>query len=114
MLSGFCEEYRYAFSHWLWRPAWYWPEVSRDEGIKEVKEPWVTKTMEWVFCEDLSRFIPVEHAREFYAEVLPPFLERYVFDRSSTEARSYMMEVGKGDPVDFDGVEYVPPSAFDY
>lgn len=69
---------------WVSRPAWYWSGVSTNELIKEVKEPWLIERPSWVFCEDLSQFMPLEAAREFIADVESPFARRYVSNPQST------------------------------
>ena len=56
LLNERLKQYKFKKSHWLWRPVWYWPDINRDEGIEEVKNPWTVKEIDWVFCEDISRF----------------------------------------------------------
>jgi len=63
---------------WASRPVWSWIDVSTSESIKEVKEPWSIRRPEWVFCEDLSRFLPQDAAREFVANVESPFARRHI------------------------------------
>ena len=55
--------------HWLSRPAWYWPDVSRAEWIKEVNDPWAASVPDTFFCEDISRFVPFGQTREFRISV---------------------------------------------
>lgn len=75
---------RFAFPReWASRPVWSWSEVSTSESIREVKDPWSIQRPEWVFCEDLSRFVPPEAAREFVADVESPFGRRYVSNPQS-------------------------------
>ena len=59
LLNERLKQYKFKKSHWLWRPVWYWPDINRDEGIEEVKNPWTVKEIDWVFCEDISRFVPI-------------------------------------------------------
>lgn len=56
-------------SYWLSRPAWYWPEVSKAEWIKEVQNPWDADIPDTFFCEDVSRFVPFSLTREFRINV---------------------------------------------
>ncbi len=107
-------EHRFAEErqHWLWRPAWYWPDVARDERIAEVSDPWTVKDVGWVFCENISRFIPEELADDFRADVSPPFDKRFVLKRESPEVSAFVGNVGSGGIRDPLNVEYVPQAAF--
>ena len=112
LLTGFLMEHRFKRQHWLWRPVWYWPDISRDERVAEVRDPWSVNDIDWVFCENVSRFVPAEFADDFRADVSPPFNKRYVFKRESPEARKFVDQVGTGEPRDPLKVEYVPQFAF--
>ena len=107
------KKHKFPKAHWLWRPAWYWPEINKDESIEEVRDPRSVEEIDWVFCEDISRFVPIESARNFRAIVSPPFINRYVFRSDSLGADSYVSQVGSGDPQDPSSVEYVPQAMFD-
>ena len=100
--------------HWLWRPAWFGPEVGSDESIAEVTDPWtsIEGAGDQVFCEDVSRFLPVEHARPFRASVSPPFIRRYVCDQHCEQARRFVDHHGATGATDLSNVEYTPQSAF--
>ena len=39
LLSDNLKQHKFNNSHWLWRPAWYWPDVNKDENIEEVRDP---------------------------------------------------------------------------
>ncbi len=104
-------EHRFEKQHWLWRPVWYWPDINRDDRIVEVKDPWEVKDVDWVFCENVSRFVPLGFADDFRADVSPPFSKRYVFKRDTPEARKYVDQVGTDGPQDPTKVEYVPQFA---
>ncbi len=81
---------------WVSRPAWSWTGVSTCESIKEVKEPWSIQRPDWVFCEDLSQFMPLDAVREFVADVESPFARRYVSDPESgpvAKLRDKLLEV---------------------
>lgn len=112
LLSDVLKDHRFEKPHWLWRPAWYWPDISRDERIAEVKDPWTVAAVDWVFCENVSRFVPVEFADDFKADVSPPFDKRFVLKRESSDVRSFVGKVGSGGPQDPVGVEYIPQAAF--
>ena len=105
-------EHRFKRQHWLWRPVWYWPDVARDERISEVRDPWSVKDIDWVFCENVSRFVPAEFADDFRADVSPPFNKRFVLKRESPEAQTFVSKVGSGGDQDPLIVEYVPQAAF--
>ena len=112
LLVDVLTEHRFKRQHWLWRPVWYWPDINRDERIAEVKDPWRVKDVDWVFCENISRFIATALADDFRADVSPPFNKRFVFKRDSPEALKYVNQVGSGGPQDPLIVEYVPQAAF--
>ena len=112
LLVDVLTEYRFTKRHWLWRPVWYWPDINGDERIDEVKDPWAVKDIDWVFCENISRFIPTSLADEFRADVSPPFNKRFVFKRDTPEALQYVDQVGSRGPQDPLIVEYVPQVAF--
>ena len=112
LLAESLDKYRFKPSHWLWRPAWFWPEISKDEDIEEVKNPWTISDVDWVFCEDLSQFLPVEHAQDVRAIVSPPFIKRFLFNKDSPDARRYLRQSGGGGPADPLLVEYLPQAAF--
>ena len=72
------EPYRFKKSYWISRPVWFWDKLRECENIKEVTEPWLTATPDWVFCEDASRFYNSEDCREFLADTTSPFTQRFV------------------------------------
>lgn len=60
---------------WASRPAWFWPKIMADEmllGSRDRISPG------WVFCEDTSRFVNRDLARQFVADVESPHIRRYV------------------------------------
>lgn len=65
-------------TEWLSRPAWYGRRVSANTNIEEVKDPWTVHDHGFVFCEDLSRFLPKDLARQFVSDVQSPYARRYV------------------------------------
>ncbi len=101
-------------AHWLWRPAWYWPTINREKDIKEVADPWTYREADWVFCEDLSRFVPIEVARDFRALVGPPFSKRFIFNHDAQDAQSVVEQVQKGGSQDPARVKYVPQVALSF
>ena len=112
LLVDILTEHKFKRQHWLWRPVWYWPDISRDERIAEVKDPWIVKYVDWVFCENISRFVPIALADDFRADVSPPFNKRFVFKRMSPEALTFVSKAGSGGPLDPLIVDYVPQAAF--
>ena len=109
-------KYRFQQSHWLRRPAWYWPALNRDESIDEVRDPWKASeaNAEWVFCENVSRFLPVESAQAFRALVSPPFMKRYVLDRYSPIAAELVPELGTNEILDPLEAIYAPEAMLSY
>lgn len=63
---------------WFWRPVWFWPPMTRYEGIKENADPWSFGAPPYVFCEDTSMFVEREQAHAFVADVPSSFARRYV------------------------------------
>ena len=76
--TGPIESYRFKKDYWISRPVWFWDKLRECENIKEVTEPWLTATPDWVFCEDASRFYNHENCREFLADTTSPFTQRFV------------------------------------
>lgn len=72
------EDFRLKKAHWLPRPAWFWPELSKSQKIKEIKEPWEREEIRYVFCEDSSSFYEREKCRRFVIESDSPFNRRFV------------------------------------
>ena len=112
LLNDTLKRQRFKNRHWLWKPAWYWPDILRDEDITEVIDPWTVEEVDWVFCENVSRFIPEEFADGFRADVMPPFNKRFVLKRESTETHEFVSMVGSGEPQDPLDVDYVPQAVF--
>ena len=112
LLQDVLNEHRFPMHHWIWKPVWYWPSVNTDERVAEVRDPWSIREIDWVFCEDISRFMPREVTDGFRADVSPPFNKRFVFRRRSSKARKYLSKVGSGGPQDPVDVDYVPQAAF--
>ena len=104
--------HEYPKPHWLTRPAWFWQSINNDETIDEVRSPWDFTPPEWVFCEDVSRFVRPEYARAFRADVSPPFINRYVFKRDTPGAQEQLQHLGSGNSQDLELVDYVPEFAF--
>ena len=90
------EQYKFKQPHWLWRPAWYWPEISRDEEIEEVRDPWKSaeENVKWAFCENVSRFLPIECVQPFRALVSPPFMKRFLLNQRSAVAEKFVPKLG--------------------
>ena len=108
LLDDLLEKHRFEKPHWLWRPAWYWPDINRDEEISEVKDPWTVHEVQWVFCEDISSFVPLEVAQDFRAVISPPFIKRFLFNSDAPGAVAYVRQIGDGGPQDPSQVDYVP------
>jgi len=70
--------HRFQMSNWLSRPAWFWNDLSNNEEIAEVHDPWSARSPNFVFGEDVSSFIPNDEARNFVADLESPFVRRYV------------------------------------
>lgn len=98
------KEHRFARQNWLSRPAWFWNRVSNLEKISEVSDPWSIRKGNYVFCEDLSRFVSQKAAREFVAELPSPFVRRFVVDSKTRD--------GKKIAGDAEQVDYIPAVRF--
>jgi len=98
---------RYAFdgSGLLDRPAWFWPSVSKDTKIPDIKEPWNVEPLPLVFCEDLSQFVAPEAARQFKAEVDSPYSARFVANPRSSKLSAKLRKAIRG-------VSYEPVNRF--
>ena len=96
ILDDGLKQYQFKQPHWLWRPAWYWPEIHQDESIEEVKDPWKSGGLntEWVFCENVSKFLPAECVQPFRALVSPPYMKRFLLNQYSDAAAEIIPELG--------------------
>ena len=112
IISEVAKEHKFQKPHWLWRPAWFWPEINRDERIEEVKDPWAFVEQDWVFCENVSRFLPSDIADGFRATVSPPFTKRFVFRKSAETAADQIGSIEPDSPLDPSKVNYEPQAAF--
>ena len=93
---------KYPLIDWLSRPAWFWHQLSSNQDIDEVRDPWSRADVDLVFCEDVSAFVPIAMAREFVASVEGPFSRRFVIDPGADGAEPWRDSVS--------GVNYRPPS----
>ena len=112
LISEDFEKHRFQRPNWLWKPAWNWPNINRDEEIEEVKDPWSIHDVEWVFCENISRFAPSDIAQEFRAFVSPPFIKRFVLRDVTEDAMPHVSHLGDRSRLDPSIVDYVPQAAF--
>jgi hypothetical protein len=71
-------ELRFRFDDWISRPTWFWNKVSSCEAIIEVREPWALTRPNFVFGEDVSRFLDSNQSQEFVADLESPFVRRFV------------------------------------
>ena len=110
------ERFQFAQPHWLWRPAWYWPEVRRYEGFDEVNDPWKADEAgaDWAFCENISRFLPVELTQTFRALVSPPFMKRFLLNRYSSGAVELVPELSSRSILDPLEANYTPEAMLSY
>ena len=69
---------------WFSRAVWFWASLANFSDIEEVAEPWKLVESPYVFCEDVSRFLRRQDAREFVADLATPFRQRWV--TGSTDA----------------------------
>jgi len=92
------EAFRFKKSDWLSRPAWFWHGVSNSPKVAEVVNPWSADRPDYAFCEDISRFLPRDAAREFVADVASPFVRRFVVNPGSKAGRRF---AGKIKDVDY-------------
>jgi len=94
-LDPVIHEYRFMKSDWLSRPAWFWSEVSNCSEIREVANPWSVAWPDWVFCEDVSRFLSREATREFVADLPSQFVRRFVVNAETPEGKKYIKDPEK-------------------
>jgi hypothetical protein len=85
--------HRFCEKNWLSRPTWFWHELSKLEAIEEVRNPWSAERPDFVFCEDVSRFLPRQEAREFVADLASSFVRRFVVDPDTCSDRKLAAEL---------------------
>ena len=71
------EPFRFRNNYWVSRPVWFWDKLRESEAIREVKDPWFTENSNWVFCEDASRFYHRKDCKQFLADTVSPFTQRF-------------------------------------
>ena len=75
---------RFARSFWAPTPCFWWPSLKSDENLTELFFDAEGDWPDAVFCEDVSRFVPVSgegqwgSPREFEAEIAGSWARRYV------------------------------------
>ena len=80
---------------WLSRAAWFWSELRKLEDIEEVRNPWSVERPDFVFCEDVSGFLPQQEAREFVADLASSFVRRFVVNPGSCSDHELAEELRK-------------------
>lgn len=78
-LTSDLERHRHRAPDWANRPLWRWADVNGDNRLPGVAAPWDRPEPPLLFCEDVSRFLPAECARQFVVDDVPTSLPtRYV------------------------------------
>ncbi|MHB8605849.1 MAG: hypothetical protein ACYDCK_11395 [Thermoplasmatota archaeon] len=81
---------QYAFeSIWIDRAVWMLRDISSDEEIREVREPWSRASPTLVFAEDISGFRPIGDTKRYSSD--GAFVTRYV-EYSPHAARGFLYE----------------------
>lgn len=88
-------QFRFAADDWLSRSVWFWKGISNHQKIPEVADPWSIATPIFVYCEDVSRFLPRDSTREFVADLPSPFVRRFVVNPRTKHGRRYAKAVAK-------------------
>jgi hypothetical protein len=83
------KKHRFRKKDWLSRPVWFASLISTEERIQEVARPWDSDMPEFVFCEDVSRFLPRHATKEFIADFASPFARRFIVDTRAREGKEY-------------------------
>lgn len=105
MDTGKIEPHRFKHDAWVSRPVWFWNEVSESKYIEEVRDPFaITDSPDFVFCEDLSRFMQRKFAKDFIADVPGPYDRRFVVSENAKLTKAEKETIAK--------VEYEPKVRF--
>ena len=109
-------EFQFGQSDWLSRPAWYWFSVRDSDPVRNFAKD-LRPDEGFVFCEDVSRFLVREAAREFVSDVASPYVRRFAVDLESPEATEFLDgERGKAkwddDSTDPSEMDYRPAVRF--
>jgi hypothetical protein len=88
---GYADDQRYAPVDWLSRPAWWRSGLLADERIAENLEA-TSPDLDVRFAEDASRFLPDADVDGFVADLVTPFVQRFV-RRDRDEAVEYQPEL---------------------
>jgi hypothetical protein len=76
------------FGAWFSRPTWSVDAVAGAEALAQFVDPAEQPRVEFVFCEDASRFVPRSFARRFIADLPTAAAQRFVLDPASVEEPS--------------------------
>lgn len=110
--TSLIQSFRAPLDEWVSRPTWFWPLLSEEAELPEVEDPWKRPEPPYVFCEDTSRFAPVDAVVEFVADLPSPFSRRYVLDRSSVQGQEWERERRRVEGQDHDqlptDISYAP------
>lgn len=87
---------------WFDRPVWRWNALNGDSDLPGVQDPWERgETEAVVFCEDVSAFVPSEHARLFVMDDIPTSMpNRWIVDPTSAWTRERFGDLST--------IQYVP------
>ncbi len=86
------KQFRFSAGDWLSRPGWFWKGLSNHQTIPEVANPWSIEKPGFVFCEDMSCFLPREAAREFVADLTSQYVRRFVVDPNTELGKRFAKE----------------------
>lgn len=75
--------FQFSARSWLSRPAWLWRDLQNATAMQTLRSSRKGEVPDYVFCEDISRFVPRKQAREFVAEVPSAFNRRYISNPST-------------------------------
>lgn len=65
---------------WTSRPTWILDKLLSNEALSSSLDPSRQPLVDYVFCEDVSRFLPRDHARRFIADLPTRVAQRFVMD----------------------------------
>ena len=72
------DKYLFVKDHWISRPVWLLSDLSEDEGISEVENPWEKEEVNFSFCEDSSKFFPNDSCSRYETDFDSSYKWRFI------------------------------------
>jgi hypothetical protein len=69
---------KFSKNFWYDRPVWFWTEIEQKRLLPEIRDPWQSEKLDYVFCEDTSSFAKRTACKSFQSDLQSPYRTRHV------------------------------------